>query len=576
MHVRKKKIPARFREFFFFFVFFIFIILPTQGRFQPITSPLTNKCVLTKLSDQTIFMLIGSNMSVITQRSIFLLNDKTVLAKFLKELKQDEKDIVIPGSAEFEMQRQEKITIPYENMNPQISDLFAKVGMLEMRFSPKVSNSQSVMDEQWKHVLFSDFTAENTFGLDIEVAPQSATSFHEYKNTSFKAIKSLEHILKVRSKDIPIFYQEWFQKRNFDLDEKSSLELIVLRLWNAILARNTEFPVRLPDIGCASSVDFVLHNEKHEASITLYWDSVKRPVIISKKYVIQEADSISSEIAIFMSKKQAMSTYDPPLTGLRMKLNNETYNAQNRIIKFLPTMLHASQTHRTLHGYHIKHEILKPVGMHPDYKMSIVEDDKRSAFAPPRSSADTQCSLMLQLSVPKQIIIDKYELERLKGKLFKDFRVHNNGMNLELPEYRVKEWGGALSAVLDADYIMNRQNESFVIPLHLRYGKPLGDFQETYIPKAQVYWECSVTEDKQKEVLAKSFYNEPDRLGIDKFVKHSVFYHVRDSDRLSSNSIKVEIPTANLKDAYSNELWTSVLVALGTIYILISLVKPLS
>lgn len=520
-------------------------------------------------------MVRSNRMSVITQRSIFLLNDEAVLTKFLEKLKQDEKDIVIPGSSKQEMQRQEKITIPYEVMNPHIRNLFEKIGMLDMRFSPKILNNKTIEDEDWKHLLFSDFTAQYTFGLDIEVAPQSATSFHEYRNISLGTIESLEKIIKADNTDLPIFYQEWYQKRRFDLDDNNNLQVIVLRLWNAIIERNTELPVRLPDISCASSFELLLHGKEREASITLYWDSVKRPVVISKKYVLQKADSIDSEIAVFIPKKQDLKTYDPPLTGLRLKLNNQTYNTQNRIVKFLPTMLHVSQTHRTLYGYHIKHEIAKPVGMHPDYMMKIVDDDKRITFTPPRISADTDCSLMLQLNVPKQIIIDKYELERLKGKLFKDFRVHNNGMNLELPEYRIKEWGGALTAVLDANYLMNIQNGTIMIPLHLRYGKPLGDFQETYIPKAQIYWQCSVPQEKQRLALANSFYNEPDRLGIDKFTENAIFYHVQDGDRKMSNCLEVEIPTANLKDAYNNELWTSILVAIGTLYILISLVKPL-
>ncbi|QPG76005.1 hypothetical protein FOA43_003391 [Brettanomyces nanus] len=514
-------------------------------------------------------------MTPIKQRSIIFLQDPSYIELFVKSIEQDDRDITIPASTKFKVSRQEKITIPYSEIDDRMADLFEKVQLMDVRFSENLRGCKDSPGETGQ-TIFNDFENMNELGLSIEVAPQTADSFEQYKYLSELTIDQVMRMLRIQDDNSLIFFQEWFKKNVFRIEDQGCsniAQMIALRLWNALLKRNVELPVRLPDLETLSGVELVLGGkDKQEASLFLYWQTVNRPTIISKKYVRQETAELESELAIFYSTSKESWDYNPPLSGLRMKIDKEKYTDDNKMLKFVPTMVYASPTHNTLYGYQSKHELLHPIGMHPTYKISILNGDAKFPFEPLQSHGEGSCSLMFQLDVPKQIILDKYQLEHLKGKSFIDFHVHNGGMNLELPDYRIEEWGGSLTAELDESYITSH-NESFEIPLHLRYGKPLGSYEEFSMPKGELYWQCQMKDANQIVEAEESFYNEKNRLGIDKFGQNMMFYHVQDMESSCSNSLQLKIPTADLKDAYSNELWTLIFVIAGTLYIIVATVR---
>ncbi|VEU24275.1 DEKNAAC105544 [Brettanomyces naardenensis] len=508
-------------------------------------------------------------MSAIQQRSILFLKDTENSEEFFKAIGQDDRDVTIPASSKLELARQEKITISYSEVDPKLVNIFEKVKVANLRFNDRLPGcSNETTSKRHRQTIFNDEVNMNQFGLRIEVAPQTAQSFESYRELSELTISELLKILKVEDESKPTFFQEWFKKEVFEFgehEETNLAQLIVLRLWNAIMKKNVELPVRSFDLETLTSVELLLHGESKQVSLILYWDSVTRPTIVSKKYVRQENAELVTELAVLHSLSPEPWEYNPPISGLRMKIDREAYTSKDKPIRFLPTMLHPSLTHNTLYGFESKHEFIQPTGMHPTYKVSLINRDSRYPFEPLGHSS---CSLMFQLDVPKQIIIDKYQLEYSRGKSFIDFTVHNGGMDLELPEYRVDEWGGSLTIRLNDTYV--EKDEGFQVPLHFRYGKPLGSFEDIILPKGQLYWECNMDE-KEISETSNSFYNEVDRLGIDKFANHVIFYHVRDIEGSCSNALDLKIPTANLKDAYNNELWTLIFVLAGTLYIIYSL-----
>lgn len=495
---------------------------------------------------------------MIQQRSIFYLKDPTTSEHFFKKIDQDDRDITIPASATDKVSRLEKITIPFDSIEDKLVELFDTVQLMDLKFNKPLNKcNETGIPEQ---TLFNDWVNENQYGMSIEVAPQKAKSFQEYKELSNETIAAMLKILHVQTKDEPIFYQEWFKLESFDLGS-DELELMVLHLWNTLLKQNLELPVRLPDIECIDSMELLLHGQKREISLLMYWNTVSRPTIMSKKYALQE-EPIDTEVGLFYSTSPEPYEYNPALSGLRAKINKESLQKDNTV-KFHPTMVFASTTHKTLYGYESRHELLKPTGMHPTYQVSLITKDERYPLDP----AD-QCSLYFQLDVPKQIILDQYELERYRGRSFIDFKVHNGGMDLELPEYRVPEYGGALTVELNSTYVESQG--SFEIPLHLRYGKPLGEFEDVTMPKGQLYWQCI---DTQPNITSQSFYNEPDRLGIDKFADKAIYYHIYDENN-RCNHLNLPLPTADVKDMHAVELATLILVALATIAIVRTLIIP--
>lgn len=498
------------------------------------------------------------------QRSIFYLKDQSHSLEFLKALKQDDKDIIVPASPKFELERQERISIPYSRLTSTIVSMAQKVKLLDVKYTS--TTDCTIKDDN--EPLFSDFAMNAATGLSIEVAPQTARSYSSYRNISDETIGILQKVMRIENEDKPIFYQEWIKKVIFD--DSTSPSIRILRLWNGILKDNVELPIRLPDLDSVTSWELLVHDDTKCLSLNIYWDNVTRPILVSKKYAIQEDGPIQREVAILHEMPSDDWTYNVPLSGIRMKIDSTTYTSKNRIIKYQPTMMHASTIHKALKGYSAKHEFVQPTGMHPIYKVELQQLNSKYTFAPLERDRHENCTLMFQLDVPKQIILDKYQLEHKCGGSILDFQVHNGGMDLELPEYKIEEWGGSLTIELNESYIMAR-NGSFEIPLHLRYGKPLGDYEEVRIPKGSIYWQCEMKDDKLIRETKNSFYNEKDRLGIDKFMANTEFYHIRDSS--VNKELVVDVPTANLRDGYNTEFWTLIFIISATGYIMRALFK---
>lgn len=373
--------------------------------------------------------------------------------------------------------------------NNNISNL----GIFHITWKKKDLNLESPLLNEWNYWMSPD--------LSINVAPQNALTWHQYNSKSIDFINTLLKFLHIDDSSAPVFEREWWSYH--------------LNIDNIDLNRIVNW-LELPNIPIDSSFDsfeIILNNTELDI-YTYYTDDNAQSVSISKGNTSEEEFAVISE----MSNNKEDLKIDRFVQGLNGKLNKD-----NGEFQLVPTMFMFS-SYATNHHLKFSSVINQSLNaaLHPVINYKFTNFDKYAFY--PRDDDSildyTQCSLNLKTVLSNDYIVDRYEIERLisnsNNQLCIDHinYVSNNGMDLELPSYKISEWGSIISLQLNQSCI-SLNNGEFNLPIHIRYTLPTlnGDYTTLPNPSSAVYWNCPLT-DEALDQISKSFYTDNGRFQL--------------------------------------------------------------
>ena len=207
------------------------------------------------------------------------------------------------------------------------------------------------------------------------------------------------------------------------------------------------------------------------------------------------------------------------LSGLRVILNGDDDKNEEYLQK---TLFHVKRRQRQSRGTYSSQ--VKENGMHPFLKTDIHSDI-------PNDEDLIQCKLYYYLDLNKSFFVDKYQLP----KEFTSY-VNFGNTDLELPEYKINEWGSEILMEIE-------NNQQISLPLHSRYQLPNNEssIRVTGINDPLIFYGCDV---KDSYLLESSpFDNRLDIGGNYErfFTDNTVFYHLLSHE----NQLQINIPRGN-------------------------------
>lgn len=257
--------------------------------------------------------------------------------------------------------------------------------------------------------------------------------------------------------------------------------------------------------------------------------------------------NIFKEVGLFLVDDKISSPDDLNLVGLRVVLDDA--DEDQNIHK---TMFHIKPRHR--YSGEVNSKIVSK-GLHP------ILNTKLDASIPEEFDIQ-ECKLYYYLNVNKSLIFDEFQNVPLGSQLV----INNGNKNLELPEYKINEWGNEV--LLEFDNITNEVN----LTLHSRYQLPENANEEidTTIINAspEVFIGCNVKED---HLLNKSPFDSKSTIGGNYeiyFTEDTVFYHLLDQ---RDNALAIEIPHGTTTFDRINSI-TMLGLLIGILFIVYSII----
>lgn len=228
--------------------------------------------------------------------------------------------------------------------------------------------------------------------------------------------------------------------------------------------------------------------------------------------------NLFKEVGLFLIDDKISSPDDLNLVGLRVVLD-DTDEDQN----IHKTMFHIKPRHRYFGESNSK---VIPQGLHPVLNTKI-------DVTLPDDDDIQECKLYYYLNVNNSLIFDEFQNVPAGSQLV----VNNGNKNLELPEYKISEWGNEV--LLEFDNITNEVN----LTLHSRYQLPENANEKTdttiiNTPPA-IFIGCNV---KEGNLLGKSPFDTKNNIGGNYevyFTEDTVFYHLLDQ---SKDTLTIDIP----------------------------------
>lgn len=234
---------------------------------------------------------------------------------------------------------------------------------------------------------------------------------------------------------------------------------------------------------------------------------------------ITKKQKINKEIGLFLIEKDISTEDDIVLSGLRAIFNGDSEKNEEYLQK---TLFHVKKRQRQSIGTYTSQ--VEENGMHPFLITKINSQE-------PRDDDLIQCKLYYYLDLNKSVFVDKYQLPR-------EFTSYVNFGNtdLELPEYKISEWGSEILMEIE-----NHQQIS--LPLHSRYQLPSNESstREANINDPLIFYGCDV---KDSYLLESSPFNNRLEFGGNYerfFTDNTVFYHLLSPE----NQLNINIPRGN-------------------------------
>lgn len=252
---------------------------------------------------------------------------------------------------------------------------------------------------------------------------------------------------------------------------------------------------------------------------------------------------IYEEIGIFLIDENS-TPEDIILSGLRV-----VFDETSKDDPLHKTLFHLKPKFRSIST---SNKLVKN-GLHPKLKTTINS-------GVPEELDIQDCKLYYYMNLDKLVFIDKYNL----GENF-NFIANFGNSDLELPEYKIGEWGNEI--LLE----VKDWSEDLYLNLHSRYQLPDQSHQSSksiQINAPTVFFGCEDTSEKNVLHLNPFIHNFPIGNKYSQFfTNNTIFYQLIDNSKFN-----IEIPVPN-KDFELIGLITSLTLAIGLIIILLQLIN---
>ncbi|KAK3369152.1 PIG-X [Lasiosphaeria ovina] len=301
---------------------------------------------------------------------------------------------------------------------------------------------------------------------------------------------------------------------------------------------------RLNSLVLASLLDLSYDTISHTLKITALWPYQKQAVhATSWPKLRTEVGVLSGEIP------PNLEPHEVGLAGLLTVLGQDT--------KPSATMFAVPSRHRDAESK-FSARFLEPTGTHPTLQVQL------DSNKPP--SGGSYCSAHAYFTLPKSIFADKYQLADdlfLASKNLTALRYISQPVDLEAPEYVMKQWGSAVLLELSPPKSEKPQPWTAEVPLHLRYLAPSpGGYKNIQVPYPAVFWACTAEEGTKFPTNPFERVN----LGYDGlFGPRTVFWHVDPRPVSGNNRITntVKVPVLDLDKADWVNAVTAITVLVG-------------
>lgn len=356
-------------------------------------------------------------------------------------------------------------------------------------------------------------------GISLNVAPQEVQTWREYYDLSvFTRDFLLSDELKLKnSEELPdmVFQKEWWSWSKPLFKNVGEFHLGVNRLFKILGIEDKTLD------SAYDSIEVVLNKNKLSVYGYKYYPSGSRFLILlgsTREEFEKHECAIVTEMNQFEEMrdsevKKGIITSSKFVQGLRGSRDDER--------GFQATMFIHSPSEFVLPYTEVKMEIdqIDSAFMHPSLRYHLELDPQyydRWSFKPgDEEIADVnECQLHVEVELSNEYIVDKYEINRMinsKGNenCIKQLKsISNNGMDLELPTYKVDEWGSFIDVVVDEQCVLDNGGD-FSVPLHLRYPEPnsVGGLAELDAPWGRVYWACPLRVEAAATMNGSFYYD---------------------------------------------------------------------
>lgn len=292
------------------------------------------------------------------------------------------------------------------------------------------------------------------------------------------------------------------------------------------------------DVVDSDIIDFNYQQEPKNQVVFTYINPQKTPIEHSA------SSEIFTEVGLFL--------IDPNST------DNDVILAGSRIIMgapqdeyFVKTLFHIKPKYRLLPEG--THEVLAN-GLHPKIKTSVSPDI-------PNDEDIIDCKLYYYLQLNKSLFIDKYNL----GENF-DLVVNLGTNDLELPEYKLHEWGNEILLEI------KDHSKPIELNLHSRYQRPSNTDQtkKTIVfDNPRVFYGCEDVSDRN--ILSYNpFLNDMTiKNNYEKFFTNKTIFY---ESFPPTNQLSVDIPIPRAKFESINAVTASTIV-IGIVIIVLQIFK---
>lgn len=427
-------------------------------------------------------------------------------------------------------------------------------------------------------------------GISLNVAPQNVNSWREYYDLSvFTRDILLGDQLKIKVSDLPdmIFEKQWWSWSQLNRDINNNFNDGIKHLLKKFGINDNNF-----DNFQFDAIEILLNKDNLEIYIYNYYSDNLNLSIEINSFAKNHEFAIVTEMSSI--KEIRNEEINNNLLNPSRFLNG--IKGSNIEEKFQPIMFLHNPSYYILpfNEFNLEFNQISNGWIHPllefRIKSNIDNVYKNNLFPNDNDILDkNKCQLHAEIEFSNEFIIDKYEINRIiehekesfnnNNKCIKKINsISNNGMDLELPTYKVEEWGSYLDLIIDHNCVLNNNNQSFTLPLHLRYPKPgnnEGGMTQLESPWSKVYWECPLNQEATKNIN-DSFYFEPNRFTslTSKPNIREYFYSIPNNLYDNDKSIKIDMPRGDGRLREDVENMTGLIVAIcSALIIFVSIFK---
>lgn len=430
-----------------------------------------------------------------------------------------------------------RITIlNHESNHDSIISSFNSTGVLELNRDSNYTREDKFtipFEGKFKYIrqlrisigsIDSDIFHYDSNGLTIYVVPNTTDKdlfFNEVNNFVSKMF------------DIRMSKSNWILSKNTLLFQTKSFSKDKLNMVLSGLSKYQHIDTEV--------VDFYYENNK------LIFSFINK----EKDYPIEKNEKIYQETGIFLVDENSTND-DIILSGVRVLFDEEEPMKQ--------TLFHIKPKFRNLAS---SSQVIDN-GLHPKLKTII----NRSSI--PKDSDIKECKLYYYMALNKNLFVDRYNL----GEGFK-YIFNFGNKDLELPEYKIKEWGNELLLEYEdwEEKLGTEEELELLLNLHSRYQVPgMGSAEEdkkiVSINQPVVFFGCDEASEKPT-VVFNPFSNQY-AIGnkhLQYFTNDTIFYA-----SFNTTELEVGIPIPNKKFELVN-LITSLTILIGIFIILLQILN---